>query len=179
MSIDRRVKYSKKVLNESLIKFLQKKPLARITIKEICEDADINRSTYYAHFLDPYDQLDKLEKEIFNGMTEYVDSIANNSLDKNIQETIIKSILQYIKDNETIFKALFQNGELNFQKNNLKYFATRLFNNDVADFKDIDLKYIYCATGSYAIIYSWIVYDLKIGVDDLAKVIINQNLGVK
>ncbi|HAW71465.1 MAG TPA: TetR/AcrR family transcriptional regulator, partial [Firmicutes bacterium] len=36
---DRRVKYTKMVLRESLIKKLRDKPIARITIKELCEDA--------------------------------------------------------------------------------------------------------------------------------------------
>ena len=50
----RRVKMTKMLLNESFLKFLAEKPLPRITIKEICEDADVNRSTYYAHFTDRF-----------------------------------------------------------------------------------------------------------------------------
>ena len=50
---NRRVKMTKMLLNESFLKFLAEKPLARITVKEICEDAGVNRSTYYAHFTDP------------------------------------------------------------------------------------------------------------------------------
>ena len=77
---NRRVKMTKKLLNDSFLKFLAKKPLSRITIKEICDDADINRSTYYAHFTDPYDQLKKLEVDIMTDMTIYVDSILTDVL---------------------------------------------------------------------------------------------------
>ena len=49
---DRRVKYTKMVLRNALIKLLETKPISRITIKEICEEADINRTTYYAHYTD-------------------------------------------------------------------------------------------------------------------------------
>ena len=45
MSRDRRVKYTQMVLNESLLEVLREKPLSRITVKEICDRADINRST--------------------------------------------------------------------------------------------------------------------------------------
>ena len=76
----RRVKMTKMLLNESFLKFLAEKPLARITIKEICEDADANRSTYYAHFTDPYDQLKKLEADIMVDMTIFVDSIMTEGL---------------------------------------------------------------------------------------------------
>ncbi|MBO5473038.1 MAG: TetR family transcriptional regulator [Lachnospiraceae bacterium] len=35
----------------------------KITVKKLCEKAEVNRSTFYAHFTDIYDMLDKMEKE--------------------------------------------------------------------------------------------------------------------
>jgi AcrR family transcriptional regulator len=63
MSTDRRVKYTKMVLKDSLIKLMQEKPISRITIKAICEDADVNRATYYSHYKDQFDQLNQIEAE--------------------------------------------------------------------------------------------------------------------
>ncbi len=57
---DRRVKYTKMVLKESFIKLLEKKDISQITIKEICEDADINRATFYAHYNDQFDLMHKI-----------------------------------------------------------------------------------------------------------------------
>jgi AcrR family transcriptional regulator len=61
--LDRRVKYTKKVLKESLVEILEKKNIDKITIKEICEKADINRSTFYTHYYDQYDLLHQIENE--------------------------------------------------------------------------------------------------------------------
>ncbi|MFA7674359.1 MAG: TetR family transcriptional regulator, partial [Clostridia bacterium] len=47
---DRRVRYTKMVLKESFINLLSKKGISNITIKQICEDADINRATFYTHY---------------------------------------------------------------------------------------------------------------------------------
>ena len=100
---NRRVKMTKMLLNESFLKFLAEKPLARITIKEICEDADVNRSTYYAHFTDPYDQLKKLESDIMVDMTIYVDNIVTEGLhDDKKQRQIIKGILEYIQSKKYV-----------------------------------------------------------------------------
>lgn len=82
----RRVKMTKRLLNESFLKYLAEKPLPRITIKEICDDADLNRSTYYAHFTDPYDQLKKLEADIIVDMTIYVDSIVTEGLHDTVKQ---------------------------------------------------------------------------------------------
>src|SRR5699024_5578943 len=48
--IDRRKQYTRKVLKESLIELLKNKPIATISVKALCEKADINRSTFYAHY---------------------------------------------------------------------------------------------------------------------------------
>lgn len=40
------------------------KPVSKITVREICELAEINRSTFYAHYTDVYDLFDKVERQI-------------------------------------------------------------------------------------------------------------------
>ncbi len=69
---DRRVKYTKMVIKNSLVKFLKEKPISKITVKEICEDADINRATFYAHYTDQYDLLQRIENEIIDDINLYL-----------------------------------------------------------------------------------------------------------
>ena len=69
---DRRVKYTKMVLKESFINLLEKKEISQITIKEICEDADINRSTFYTHYTDQYDLLRKIENELLDNVSAHL-----------------------------------------------------------------------------------------------------------
>ena len=49
-------------IQECLIELLNKKDIDEITVSEICKKVQINRSTFYAHYLDLYDLLDKLQK---------------------------------------------------------------------------------------------------------------------
>ena len=49
-------------IQECLIELLNKKDNDEITVSEICKKVQINRSTFYAHYLDLYDLLDKLQK---------------------------------------------------------------------------------------------------------------------
>lgn len=53
--IDRRVCYSKAAIRESFLALLAKKPIEKISVTEICSDANINRGTFYAHYADPFD----------------------------------------------------------------------------------------------------------------------------
>ena len=46
---DARVRYTKMVVKESLMELLRVKPVAKVTVTEICERAGINRATFDAH----------------------------------------------------------------------------------------------------------------------------------
>lgn len=177
----RRVKMTKMLLNESFLKFLAEKPLARITIKEICEDADLNRSTYYAHFTDPYDQLKKLETDIMVDMTIYVDNIVTEGLhDDKKQRQIIKGVLEYIQSKKHVFQVLLgKSGDLDLQKDILTFFGERIFQKEhtanVATTKKA-YQYIYASTGSFGLIYYWIMDDDAIEIDTMADWITGFNM---
>lgn len=71
---NRRTKFTKLFLNNSLLKLLEIKPISKITVKETCEDADVNRTTYYNHFTNVFEQLKNLEQNLITGLIEYVDA---------------------------------------------------------------------------------------------------------
>ena len=61
---DRRTEYTRKVIRDSVFKLHRKKSLSDITVKEICEDADVNRATFYRNYLDIFDLYEKIEEDI-------------------------------------------------------------------------------------------------------------------
>ena len=70
--LDRRVRYTKMVIRESFIALLKEKPIAKITVKEICTGADINRATFYAHYADPYALLHEIEESLIHDVQQYL-----------------------------------------------------------------------------------------------------------
>ncbi len=62
--VDRRVRYTKKAIRESFLDLLEKKPLEKISVTEICKNADINRGTFYSHYADPFELEASLEQEL-------------------------------------------------------------------------------------------------------------------
>lgn len=66
---------------------------------------DINRTTYYRYYLDPYDQLEKIEDEIFNNIGSFIENInTQNDYD------MVNSILTYIAKEKNDFKILLEKG---------------------------------------------------------------------
>ena len=55
--MDRRVRKTKAQLREGLARLMQKKSIKEISVKELVEEVDFNRSTFYLHYTDIYQML--------------------------------------------------------------------------------------------------------------------------
>lgn len=71
--MDKRIEKTKHVIFNAFIELRSKKALERLSVKELCELANINKSTFYAHYLDIYDLSDKIENEIAEQVMQGID----------------------------------------------------------------------------------------------------------
>lgn len=95
-------KSNERVILDVFTRLLEEKDLQKITIKEICEEAHINRSTFYNHFEDVYGVLEKMWE--FHRMN--MGYLFRNSHSKSRRRNL-KQILEYIKDNELFYRVSF------------------------------------------------------------------------
>ncbi len=94
MKTDLRVRYTRKVIREAFWKLLREKPLAKITVKEVCDLAGINRGTFYKHYLDCYDLMDKLQEEAVQNFEGLLDNVEADGI-----QNVIVSILEALRSN--------------------------------------------------------------------------------
>ena len=102
---NRRTQMTRLLLKTALTELMQEKPFSQITIKDICERADLNRTTFYLHYNDQLDLLADVENEVYEKTLEYL---------KNIKPAadapgMIEAFLRYIQDNAPLFRVLFFN----------------------------------------------------------------------
>lgn len=159
--MDRRVKYTKMVLRDSLIHLLQDKPLPRITVKAICEGADVNRATYYAHYKDQYDQMDQIELEFISDINAYLDSLSFAADDFKIAE----HILNYLKENSGLCRTLLSpNGDIAFEDKVCQLIKERVFSHwelEEAPVRSFDdYVFTYFITGCVGTVKKWLFHDL-------------------
>ena len=74
--MDIRVKKTKTAITNAFIELAKQKPIERITVKEIVSLAQINKSTFYAHYTDIYDLIDSLLEEATQSVVDHMDSIS-------------------------------------------------------------------------------------------------------
>lgn len=170
---NRRVKMTKALLNESFLKFLEEKPISRITVKEICEDADVNRSTYYVYYSDPYDQLHKIEDALIREQAVYIDAILKNGEQDDCSFTnVINNLLNYYQERKHMLQVLLgKHGDIHLEYDILAFFAERVlsFGSNRRKLPQEQLQdYTYAASGCFGLIIYWIMTDCKEEPEQLA-----------
>ncbi len=102
---DRRIRKSKKALQEALIRLLSKKSIGEITIKELTDEADVHRGTFYHHYADAMDLKVQTEREIAEQLTEILSSVPQSRLEQGPYPLLVR-VLEYLEDNREIAKML-------------------------------------------------------------------------
>lgn len=155
--IDQRVRLTRNLLKNALVQLMQENHISKISVRALCDVADINRSTFYAHYTDQYDLLIKIEQEALDNLNKYLN---NQDLDENhpLSVQVLTRVLEYIKENEELFKALLsENCDTAFQKN-LMEIAQVISSqqNPSLDERNQDYIKIFGLTGTISILQKWL-----------------------
>lgn len=166
---NRRVKITKQIFQDTLLELLQIQNIHEISIRTLCEKADLNRSTFYKYYGSQYDLLKEMEDALLHQITQIFSQETSISAYK---EQIIK-FLTFMLENERLCKLLFNaNIDPDFPK--------RLFTSPAVDHtlaiitKDSSKKqslykqdfYFY---GSYQVIKRWITSENRESPEELAE----------
>ena len=83
----------------------ENKPLSRITVREICQEAAINRSTFYAHYQDVYDVVEQVEKT----MSERLTTTALETLDRAASiSDLFERVFEFVREYRVFYTVYLQ-----------------------------------------------------------------------
>ena len=169
--MDKRIKYTKKVIKECFFELLDKKDLNKITVSELCLNADINRATFYRYYIDIYDLLEKIQDDFITELKEF-------SSEKNYTVlSFSEEILNVFLNNKDLLKIIFKT------KNHI-YFLSEFLDNayDMCktkwskeicnlDEKNVELATTFIFNGAIGIVNNWVQNDFNDSVEYIAKTI--------
>lgn len=172
---NRRTLYSKMVIKESLIKLLKHNEIHKITVTDICKEADINRGTFYSYYDNPFDLLQKIENEFFDEIVKFLNEDSKNQ--DNI--TALTKIFEMAKENEDLSRILINDiGNERILKR-IFYIANQdNINRMRVNISEKNSDYIdyltrFAVNGTIGIVESWLQNDLKQSPRELAELIHN------
>lgn len=155
---DTRVRYTKDMLKQALLRIMEHKHIDRITVKELCDEAEINRGTFYLHYATPNDVLIEIENEIFATNWEKIKEYQNDPTQINFLQDTFRTILE----NKDITKIVMgQNGNSRFLERLKKQIKNEIVSKwciEMPDLKKKDLDYIfdYVFSGTMPLIVNWL-----------------------
>lgn len=170
--MDRRIKYTKKVIKEAFLKLLEEKELKRVTVSELCKIADINRATFYRYYLDVYDLFDKIQEEF---AAELKNTIVKN--ENYTIESFSRGFLEVLVKEKELAKVIFD------ERNNLLFlndileltydYCYESWKNEALDISPLEVEYatIFIFNGALGIINYWIKNDFSESVEEIANLI--------
>lgn len=94
--MDRRILKTRSVIKESLTNLMKEKSFDKITIKDITEKANINRATFYLHYMDKYDLLEQSQDDILNEIKEVLSNVFKTFNTESLPIQNANSIISFL-----------------------------------------------------------------------------------
>lgn len=149
---NQRIRLTKQMLKDALTKLLKEKPLEKITIQELCQTAQINRTTFYKYYGNQHDLLKEIQQE-------FLDAV-ENALRLKEGNDILPSILQYIYENREHVAALVNTLDESFLRSltSLSLIQMTVHRSVPEEYHNWKEPYFnnFLFSGAYSVIRSWL-----------------------
>lgn len=173
MKTDARVRYTKHIIQEIFLDLLKQKSLSKITVKEICEKAEINRGTFYKHYADVYDLMEKLED---SALQEFEKLLV--STEQNGQIPMLVTLLTSLQKYSDLITALTANSSNTHFISRMmdccsKYALSHLAMDDSDYLTDVKKQhlYSYLIGGTSSLIEHWLQSGFQAPPEEIAHAI--------
>jgi len=158
MKENQRIRLTKKLLRGSLTRLLASKSIHKISIREICEEAEINRTTFYKYYGSQYELLRDMENEVLTQIGGYLGA-EDGPNGSDIEW--LKKIVRYIHDNLDFCRLLINNTvDSGFPEKLLNLpMIRRLLAEQLEgkyDSEEMDYVYQFVVNGGFGIIKRWL-----------------------
>ncbi|MCR5461390.1 MAG: TetR/AcrR family transcriptional regulator [Acetatifactor sp.] len=152
---DRRVAMTKRMLKDALTDMLRKTDIYHVSIRELCQKADVNRTTFYKYYGSQFDLLSDMEKDLLDFLSKTITEHAANT------EKIVQTACEYLQEHLEFVRLIINN-------NVDPMFPQKLFSLDVMrkatlhkfsgslDEDTLEYLFNYITYGAYRIICMWL-----------------------
>ena len=181
--VDRRVIKTRRQLKKGLAALMKEKSVNQITVKELVEEVDINRSTFYLHFKDIQDLFREIEESMEAQIKRAIEEHPIVSGNENAFY-FIEDMFRVLDEEREISKALIgPNGDMGFIhrieqiiKENSRGTLEKMFPG-----KKEDLKYFYafCLSGCLGLVKVWLNEGEEKSPEEMAQMTFNMIANAK
>lgn len=172
---NQRITITKRLLKEALLRLLQTSTVDKISITELCNEASVNRGTFYRHYEYPKDILLDIEKEFLDGML--------NRFDHHVayadKQQYFEEMFSFMLEHADLIKIFIKNAsDADFPKMFEKMYSHNFLkgpHDHMPDQFDEDSMFLltsFYAGGIYFFLKFWLFNDIQKTPKELAKLFV-------
>ena len=157
MKVDRRVIKTEQALESALLKLMRGKSIDQITTTELCKEAGINRNTFYAHYPNPMNLLQRIEDEFIRLVVDLID----NTVQENGYSMLLQRVFELIIEHKALSLVLLsRNGDPNYLRRIIETARVPGINywrglGTNLPQEDLDTLFTFLSHGSKQVILQW------------------------
>ncbi|MCL2106771.1 MAG: TetR/AcrR family transcriptional regulator [Oscillospiraceae bacterium] len=184
LNLNRKIQYTRMVLSDGLIELMKAKPFEKITVKELCERANVNRSTFYTHYEDIYALLRSIEEETLAWERGEMETLLGK-WEEGKRATIrsLERLFECFVENRKYLQVLMsEKGSISFQK---KFFFVAYQMNDfpaaqsrAAPPFEKEMRFLFVVNGGVGIVQHWLKTGMKESPRAIAEILYDIALSV-
>lgn len=147
--MDLRVKKTKNSIINAFLQLRARKPLERITVKELADIAQVNKATFYLHYKDIYDLSEQLENELFERVFNSIEH-PNSALSE--PKLFTRELTEGFISNQTLIDVIFSNDRRSILADKLERAVRKFIYERYPQYKDVpelNIALTYMIKGSY------------------------------
>ena len=163
---NKRKRDSQEKIEKTFLQLIQKKNITEISVSTICEIAKLNRSTFYANYIDVYDLVEKVKNRMADEFAEF--QISHNS-EQNPSGYL--NMFKHIKENQIFYTTYFKLEDISIApitQHDTKL-AKKYYDNEY-----IDYHIEFFRAGLNAIIKKWLNNNCKETPEEMVKIITSE-----
>ncbi|TBL76573.1 TetR/AcrR family transcriptional regulator [Paenibacillus thalictri] len=103
---DPRIVRTRQLLRDAFVELLQEMDIEKITVNRLAERATINRVTFYLHYRDIPDMVEKMADEMIGDIYAVLKKAPANSNSPEEEITILVYLLEHIAEHATFYKVI-------------------------------------------------------------------------
>ena len=171
---DHRIKVTKMLIRRAFTRLLRQKPIQSITVKELCQEAGINRGTFYAHYTDLYDLLQGMEEEMMADVRGALQEMMAEEPGNPAPMRLTAGLFRCLKENADLCTVtLGPYGDKAFAKRLLnigsEYYMEayrRYFTQATA--RELEYYYVYVSAGVMGLLEKWLADGMTASPEEMA-----------
>lgn len=167
---NRRRKASRNKIEAAFMELLQHNELNKISVTELCRSAGVNRTTFYANYLDIYDLADAVQKRL----EEQVAGLYQEEREQNCDSYDYLKLLRHVKENQLFYKSYFKLGlDGRFQLTEYNTQMAAVYYDD----QYIEYHIEFFRNGFNAVIKKWLQNGCRETPEEILSVIVSEYAG--